>query len=203
MNLNIFEWNDENSHHIIKILSQTLMKLIQYLLILSIFIIQFSCKKEITTDPIINGFGKVFEVADQDFNYDVSADFKAVFDVGYSPKENNKSNASIETGARFLNMHAQSGMSKKQLHVALVIHGAAAKDILTDAAYKERYGIKNPNLELINALIDADVQIILCGQTASHRKIKKTEMINGVQLSLSAMTALVQLQNEDYRLIKF
>lgn len=179
------------------------MKSIQNSLILSIILVNLSFGQEKATGPVIQEFGAVYSVENPDFEVDLTQDFKAVFDVGASPKEHSKINPYLETGARFLNMHAQAGVPEKQLKAALVIHGSATKDILTDIAYEERYGTKNPNLALINAMLAADVQLILCGQSANSRKIKETEMIKGVQLSLSAMTALVLLQNEDYRLIKF
>tara|TARA_R110002050_G_scaffold56512_1_gene126984 strand:- start:76284 stop:76823 length:540 start_codon:yes stop_codon:yes gene_type:complete len=179
------------------------MKCIFFSLVLSIGAINFSLSQEKVSGPIINEYGKVFKVANPDYKVDTSLEFKAVFDIANSPDEEEKLNHYIETGARFLNMHAQVGIPKDQLHVALVIHGSAAKDVLTDTAYEKRYGTKNPNTELIKTLIDAGVNVILCGQSASFRGIEKDEMIRGVQLSLSAMTALIQLQNEDYRLIKF
>jgi intracellular sulfur oxidation DsrE/DsrF family protein len=179
------------------------MKSILNPVILSIILLNLSFGQEKSTGPIIKEFGAVYKVENPDFKVDTKQDFKAVFDVGNSPKEHITINPYIETGARFLNMHAQVGVPVNQLKVALVIHGSAAKDILTDAAYKERYATNNPNLQLIKALLAADVQVILCGQSANSRQIEKGEMIKGVQLSLSAMTVLVQLQNENYRLIKF
>ncbi|WP_165750206.1 DsrE family protein [Cellulophaga sp. Z1A5H] len=179
------------------------MKSIRNSLILSIILLNLSFGQEKASGPIIKDFGEVFKVEKPDFKVATTQEFKAVFDVGNSPKEHTKINPYMETGARFLNMHAQAGVPVNQLKAALVIHGAATKDVLTDAAYKKKYGTKNPNLELIKALLAADVQVILCGQSANSWKIEKTEMINGVQLSLSAMTALVLLQNDDYRLIKF
>jgi len=85
----------------------------------------------------------------------------------------------------------------------LVVHSKASKDILNNEAYKKQYGTDNPNTELIKALLNTGGQIIFCGQSSMSRGISKEELIAGVQLSLSAMTALIQLQNEDYRLIKF
>ena len=51
--------------------------------------------------------------------------------------------------------------------------------------------------------MDNQVQIIFCGQSSNSRNIPKEQLIDGVQLSLSAMTALIQLQDQGYRLVKF
>lgn len=153
--------------------------------------------------PIITDFGEVFKIENPDFKLDTSKEYKAVFDVIESPESHGAINPAMETAARFLNMHAQAGVPHDQLQVALVVHGRASKDILSNGAYNQRYGTDNPNLKLIQAILDAGGQVIMCGQSAAGRGIPREAFIPGVQLSLSAMTALIQLQDENYRLIKF
>jgi intracellular sulfur oxidation DsrE/DsrF family protein len=153
--------------------------------------------------PIIEGFGEVWEIEKPDYKIDNSLELKAVFDIMNSPESHKTLNASIETAARFLNMHAQSGVPIEQLKIALVVHNKASKDIITNEAYQERYGTLNPNHDLVKALLDAGGQIIFCGQSSLSRGFPEDDLIEGVQMSLSAMTALIQLQHEDYRLIKF
>ena len=153
--------------------------------------------------PIITDFGEVWEISEPDHEIDKNLEYKAVFDIMNSPDNHEKLNATIETAARFLNMHAQSGVPADQLKIALVVHNKASKDIITNEAYQKRYGTNNPNYDLVQALLDAGGQIIFCGQSSLSRGFPKEELIDGVQLSLSAMTALIQLQNEEYRLIKF
>lgn len=156
-----------------------------------------------STGPIVKNFGSVWAIENPDFKVDTTKTYKAVFDIMNSPESHEAVNASIETAARFLNMHAQSGVPPENLKVALVVHNKASKDVITDAAYQIRFGAKNPNSELIKALQDAGGEIIFCGQSSVSRGYPREELIDGVQLSLSAMTALIQLQDENYRLIKF
>ncbi|WP_291870839.1 DsrE family protein [Maribacter sp.] len=153
--------------------------------------------------PVIKEFGKVYKIEKQDFKINTSQDFHVVFDVAKSPEEKDIKNKWIETAARFLNMHAQNGVSLDNMKVALVLHGSAFKDVMSNEAYMKKYGTINPNEKLNTALLKANVQIILCGQSAVYRELKKEDLIPGVQLSLSAMTALIQLQNQNYRLINF
>ena len=153
--------------------------------------------------PIITDFGEVWKISAPDYNIDNKVELKAVFDIMNSPEDHNQINATIETAARFLNMHAQSGVPADQLKFALVVHNKASKDIISHEAYQKRYGTNNPNYELVQALLDAGGQIIFCGQSSVSRGFPREELIDGVQLSLSAMTALIQLQDENYRLIKF
>ena len=153
--------------------------------------------------PIIEPFGAVSKINNPDYTTDTSATFKVVFDIMDSPDDLSALNAKIETAARFLNMHAQSGVPKENMKVALVVHNKASKDIITNAAYQQRFGTDNPNAKMIKALLDAEVAIIFCGQSSVSRNFPMDDVQPGVQLALSAMTALIQLQNEGYRLIKF
>lgn len=155
------------------------------------------------TGPILKDYGKVWAIENPDFKVDTSKEYKAVFDIMNSPESHESVNATIETAARFLNMHAQSGVPKENLKIALVVHNKASKDVITNEAYQKKYGTDNPNQELIKALMNAGGQIIFCGQSSVSRGFPREDLIEGVQLSLSAMTALIQLQDDDYRLIKF
>jgi len=153
--------------------------------------------------PIINDYGKVWTIEKMDYQIDKDTEMKVVFDIMNSPDANNELNKSIETAARFLNMHAQSGVAKENMKVVMVVHNKASKDIITNEAYQKRFGIDNPNFDMVQQLLDAGVQFIFCGQSSVSRDFPIEETIPGVQLSLSAMTALIQLQNDGYRLIKF
>jgi len=168
-----------------------------------IFCTTIGLSQTISKGPIVLEYGEVFAIENTDFKVDTSRSYKAVFDIMNSPESNKDLNKSIETAARFLNMHAQSGVPIEQLSVALVVHNKASKDVITNKAYQKRYGTNNPNQKLIQALLDSGAQIIFCGQSSKARDFPKNELIEGVQLSLSAMTALIQLQDENYRLIKF
>lgn len=161
------------------------------------------CQNERTDGKIIKEYGPTFEIDEPDIPTDTSAELKVIFDVSQSSEDKKIINKYIETAARFLNMHANAGMKPEQLKVALTIHGSAWQDILNDEAYNELHGINNPNSGLIKALNKAGVDIILCGQTASYRKIKKEDIIPDVKLALSAMTALLQYQNNGFKFIKF
>ncbi|TKD66297.1 hypothetical protein FBT53_03565 [Flavobacterium sp. ASW18X] len=178
------------------------MKMKLFYLFVLLFGMMLSAQEK-ATGPIISEFGAVYKISNPDFKTNVESEFKVVFDVYSSPKDPNMLNRSIETAARFLNMHSQAGVPAEQLHVALVVHGKAALDVLVSTAYKKRNAVDNPNEPLLHDLLSNKVSVILCGQSANGRGIEKSELIPGVQLALSAMTALIQLQNQGYQLIKF
>ena len=153
--------------------------------------------------PVINDFGKVWQIAEPSYPTPTDIEYKVVFDIMYSPDDPSRPNASIETAARFLNMHAQSGVPVEKMKVALVVHNKASKELCTNDAYQNRYGVKNPNAAMIASLLSAGTEIIFCGQSSVSRNFPIDQTIKGVKLSLSAMTALIDLQNKGYHLIKF
>jgi len=152
--------------------------------------------------PVIEGFGPFVPVSQAEFPTPVDGSLKAVFDVAATQGPGER-NPRLESPARFLNMHADAGLAAGRIQVALVVHGPAARDLLTDEAYNKRFGSANPNRALLEALGGAGVQIILCGQTAAFGGYPREDLLPQVKLALSAMTALVSLQDQGYRLIAF
>ncbi len=153
--------------------------------------------------PVIEGYGAVWSIDKPDYDTQTDVSWKVVFDIMNSPEDKTKLNPSIETVARFLNMHAQGGVPKDSMKIAMVVHNLASKDLMTDEAYNRRYNQNNPNAGMVMALHQAGVEIIFCGQSSVSRKIPPKDTLEGIQLGLSAMTALIQFQNDNYRLIKF
>jgi intracellular sulfur oxidation DsrE/DsrF family protein len=154
------------------------------------------------TGPIIDGFGAAATVPDA-AGLPAETQFKVAFDTAKG-SDGDALNKTLESAARFLNMHGQTGVPVENIDLAVVIHGGAAFDLLTAAAHKNRRdGAENPNIALIKALMDKDVRIILCGQTAMYRDIGKDDLLPNVELSLSAMTAHAQLHSQGYTLNPF
>ncbi len=171
------------------------------LLILLLVLFLVATSLNVSAKRLIEGYGDFKPVADTSFK--TPKKVKAVFDVYTSNEDNEELNRGINTVARFLNMHIDAGVKKKNIKAAIVIHGKAGKDILTNAAYDKRYIVNNPNAELLKKLHNAGVQIIVCGQTVEFRRYKRDEILEFVDVSLSAITALVSLQSQGYQLITF
>ncbi len=152
--------------------------------------------------PVIEEFGAVFDVPGIDWEAP-DVEYRAVFDVRDPAESPGERNRSIETVARYLNMHSRAGVPREKLHAVLVLHGGAAKGALRDDAYRERFGTANPDRELIEAINEAGAEVILCGQSAMSRGFPAADLAPGVRLALSAMTALVAYQQQGYSLIAF
>ncbi len=170
-----------------------------------LFVTSFSFSQETKTykGPVIKDFGQVYKVKNPDLLLDKNKKYKVIFDVYSNGKNKKEINASINTVARFLNMHAQNNINPDNISIVLVLHGAATKNALSDKAFKREFKISNPNTDLIKALIKENVLIYVCGQSFIHKGYNRKDLSKNVALSLSALTALVKYQSEGYQLITF
>lgn len=154
--------------------------------------------QERRSGPLIHSGGTVFAV-DPTFETPVDQDFRVAFELAAAAPSPERMNASINTVARFLNMHAQAGVPEERLSGAIVAHGSASFELLDDEAYRAKFGVDNPNAELIRELIAAGQPVLLCGQSAASRGVDPDDLIPGVEVALSAMTAFLVLQDRGYR----
>ncbi|MEM7006851.1 MAG: DsrE family protein [Pseudomonadota bacterium] len=151
--------------------------------------------------PVIEEYGLVAIVPDRD-PLPADTEFKVSFDL-YEPAAIGELNRSLVSGARFLNMRAEAGVPTENMKLAFVVHGKAVHDVSTDAHYGEDSGEANPNRDLIEKLMANGVEIYVCGQSARYHSVEASELLPGVHMSLSAMTAHALLQQDGYTLNPF
>ncbi|MDJ0642135.1 MAG: DsrE family protein [Erythrobacter sp.] len=153
--------------------------------------------------PVFTEFGPHAPVEGQDFAIPEEMDLFITFDVA-KPAEQDKINRTVESAARFVNMHNAAGVDPARVRAAVVVHGKASLDLLTDAAWaaREKDG-SNATGAIIPTLLDNGVRIILCGQSAAAYGITKADLVPGVEMALSAMTAHAVLQRQGYTVNPF
>lgn len=160
----------------------------------------FAGPDDFSTGPVIEGFGPAAVIESADPIPD-SQTFKIAFDAADDADELNRT---LVSAARFFNMNGKAGVDPDRIDLAIVVHGGAVMDILSEEAHKKRKdGASNPNAPLVSALFEQNVRIILCGQTAAYRSVSQADLLPGVEISLSAMTAHAQLQQNGYTLNPF
>ena len=147
--------------------------------------------------PAIPGFGKVMPYPNAAMQPGKDVEYKVVYNVT-ERGEPEKVNPALDKLARAVNIFASAGVPLSKLHFIGVIHGPATPSVLDNEHYKERFNVDNPNLTIIEALEKAGVKIMVCGQALAHNKIA-TDWVNPkVELTLSAITDLVLLQQQGY-----
>ena len=152
--------------------------------------------------PVIEAFGKIAPI-ESDMPLSKHDRFQVAFDVAKAA-EAGEVNRKFDSVARFINMNAAAGVKPKRIKTALIVHGGAAQDLTQSSIYAENHeGRENANEALIEALLANGTEIYLCGQTAAYYDIKASDLIPGVKMALSAMTAHALLQQDGYSLNPF
>jgi len=149
--------------------------------------------------PLISNGGPSALVPDANFPIPDGHVFKVMWEFNVQG-DSSQVNAQVGTMARFYNLHVRNGVPKERLFGAAIVHGTAWMAMLTDEAYQRRYGRPNPSKALVQELIANGARFAVCGQTAAFRGVRADELLPGVQMAISAMTALNVFYAEGYRL---
>lgn len=151
---------------------------------------------------VITDFGQVASV-EITSPLPADAQFAVAFDTSTSA-EAGEINRTLNSAARFINMHAAAGVPPENIRLAVVVHGQAVFDLVNQERYAGRYeGAQNANVAAIETLLANNVRIIVCGQSAAYYGVGTEELLPGVEMALSAMTAHALLQQEGYTLNPF
>ena len=153
------------------------------------------------TGPVFDEYGPVADI-DADFTIPEGMNFKVRFDVREGGEAGAR-NRRFETAARFINMHARAGVPEEKMKLAIVVHGKAVHDLAKAAHYQDAVGGENANAPMLAALMDKGVRFIVCGQSAAYYDVTNDDLLPGVEMALSAMTAHAVLDTEGYALNPF
>lgn len=154
-------------------------------------------------NPIIKDYGGIFEIPYADEKVDPTLDYNIIVEVVRESAKPDELNWALNNVARMLNLHAMSGVPKEKLHVVLAIHGGAAFTVMNNEAYKKKYGVDNPNLDIYKALGEAGVRMVVCGQSLIARDIDRTKMVPEVKIASSMLTTMTTYQLKGYAVLTF
>lgn len=190
-------------YFVILVFQITSMKNCVILVIYLSFSFIYAQTEQKRSGPVIKDFGHVYQIENPQLSLQKDKVYKVIFDIYTNTDKEGATNPLINTVARYLNMHAQNGIPAENMKVAVVMHGSAAKDALSNESYKEKFEIDNPNAKLISALKEANVDLYVCGQSYKSRGLPIEGLSKDVKLSLSALTALIEYQEKGYKVINF
>ncbi len=157
---------------------------------------------DFTTGPVFQTFGPKAAVESAEAIPEGTI-FKIAFDV-VNPADAGKLNRTIESAARFINMHVAAGVPLDDISLAVVVHGRAAMDLTNKEFYRSRLeGQEHGSADAIASLQQAGVTFHLCGQSAAAQDITADDLLPGVRMELSAMTTHALLQQDGYTLNPF
>ncbi len=152
--------------------------------------------------PIIKGFGGIYEIQNAVLpSSDI--EYKIVIDLKTLQRDKESLNPGLNNVARMVNLHGLGGVKPENIKVAVAIHGGATDVILNNEAYKKRYELDNPNIELIATLKKAGVEVYVCGQSLLGRKYAHSEVNSDVKIGLSMLTVVTTYMHQGYQPLVF
>lgn len=170
--------------------------------LIALILISLSAHSQTPSAKIISDYGVINSIPDAEEFPDQKLEYKIVIDIMAGAKSD-ELNPGLNNIARLLNLHAEGGVSKENIHVVAVIHNKATPTILSNEDYKEHFGIDNPNEALIDTLTNNGVKFVICGQSLLARGYANYKINKNVKLSVSALTALTTYQLKGYAALKF
>lgn len=154
------------------------------------------------TGPVFEEFGPTAPVQTSE-PLATDSTFNIAFDVAKAA-DPGKLNRTIESAARFINMHVAAGVPAENIHIAIVVHGGASFDLTSQAFFAaHKDGAQNASAAAIAQLQEHGVAFYLCGQSAAAHGISNADLLPGVKMSLSAMTAHALLQQQGFTINPF
>ncbi|RLD18162.1 MAG: hypothetical protein DRI69_10775 [Bacteroidetes bacterium] len=167
-----------------------------------IIIIQTGYGQEVQ-NPVIQDFGGIWDIPQATVTADRNLDYNIVIDLHSGPDTPEMLNPALNNVARLLNLHAVAGADPAKTHVVLAIHASATYSIMTNEGYRAKYGVDNPNTELIRQLDRAGVKLTVCGQSLIAREVAFGHVQDEVEVSTSMLTTVTTYQNKGYAYLRF
>jgi intracellular sulfur oxidation DsrE/DsrF family protein len=151
--------------------------------------------------PTIPGYGRMHMPDNPAYMPNPSHIYKIVFAVTQASKTPSDVNGALDHVARTVNLYVAAGVPLKNLKFVVIVGGAAAPAALDDAHYREKFGIPNPNLQLISELEQAGVHVAVCGQAVPEHHFDYNWIDPKIKVALSELTTVTVLQQQGYALL--
>lgn len=153
--------------------------------------------------PIVQNHGGIFDIQEATIFPDASLQYNIVIEIKEGAAGHKSINGALNNVARVANLHGIGGVPKENIHIVAIVHGEATVALLSSISHENRFGTPNPNIDLIESLQAAGIQLAVCGQSLKARKIDPRELTSDITISLSAVTALTTYQLKGYALLTF
>lgn len=85
--------------------------------------------------------------------------------------------------------------------IGIGAHGPATPGVLSDDAYRDRFGTANPNSDLITALEGVSVSLHVCSYALANARIDPAAVNPGWSIDVAAMVTIVNFMMDGWTLL--
>lgn len=151
--------------------------------------------------PVIKGYGGIQPTEGAAERPDKKVRYRVLFNVTKASPAPGKINPTLDRMARFINLLGAEGVVPVRGDLVAIVHGQATALVMDNASYRARFGVANPNLELIERLRQNGAEVHVCSQALAGNMISRKMVYPAIQVDVSAITTLANLQLKGYALI--
>jgi intracellular sulfur oxidation DsrE/DsrF family protein len=148
--------------------------------------------------PLIKHYGSVHPRPDLPTGLAPASEYRIIADVARGDADRTHALGSLQRLARLVNLFAYAGVPAAHVHIAAVIDGDAASAILKNEAYRRRYMLDNPNLDLLHELKSSGVELMVCAQLLAENDLPDSDIVPDVTVTLSALTDFAGYEARGY-----
>jgi intracellular sulfur oxidation DsrE/DsrF family protein len=149
-------------------------------------------------EALIREIGGTPAVTDPTFRAPADLTYKLAWHVTEAPAEASGLAPGFRSPPNLLRQLESNGVPRRNIRMAVIVHGTATPSLLNNAAYKARTGADNGSIALLTALHEAGVQIIVCGQALINRNVPRDQLLPFVQVATTATSAHAILSAQGY-----
>lgn len=153
--------------------------------------------------PVITGASGYAVIPHAAVPPSAAVSYRAIFDANRAADKPGQLVPALDNCGSELNALAVAGVPIKNAHFVVVFHGPAMSALLTDAAYRARFGTANPNLPVLAQLRKNGVELYVCGQNLVADDVDPATLTKDVQVASDALIVLMTYQGRGYSLLSF
>lgn len=169
--------------------------------LISIVNVSFAQDKK-WANPIIKDYGRILDLENVAVTPDPDMEYKILIEIVHDMKKPGRLNFYANNVARLINLHAIGGVKPENLNVTVVIHAAATNSVINAEAYEKKYKVKSPYVKFYEALEEAGVEMIVCGQSLNMFGHQPEDVVPQVKIATSALTVMSTYQLKGYSFFK-
>lgn len=153
--------------------------------------------------PAIKDYGTMYDVPFATDKPDPSKKYKIIVESAANFEKPEEFYAPFEHISRMYNLHVYAGIPQKNLFVEVVVFGPSVSVLLNNEAYKQKFGVDNPNLKIIEEMTKAGIKVHACGQSVILTGIDPATVNSNADVVVSRFTTVSDRQMKGYAFFKF
>jgi intracellular sulfur oxidation DsrE/DsrF family protein len=167
---------------------------------LAVLLVPFAAGAQ-SGEALIRELGSGRPIADPSFPAPRDLTYRIAWHVTDKPETPAARVDGFRRPANMLVMMDANGVPRRNVHLAIVVHGEATRSLLRNDAYRAATGVDNASIPLLEALNAAGVQVIVCGAALFNRNVPRDQLLPFVKVATTATMAHVILGAQGYTVL--